>query len=540
MPIVFMLTPLRQPGSVNLRWLLPSASFVGCADITVSSVTEHGSDCTPGCLFAALPGTHVHGREFIPQALLGGAAAILTDRPLADVSLPQCIVPDARHAYGLVCHGLFGRPAQRMAVAGVTGTNGKTTTTWILRSLLESASRPTGVIGTIEYNDGLTSVPAALTTPDALTIARSLAAMRDRQTRYAALELSSHALHQGRTSGLSLDVGIITNVTRDHLDYHASEDEYLRAKANIARHLKPGGILALNADDPRHRDILDCLEADVRIVTFGCDSQADVRAELLPRQDGLASENRVAGWHVRSADLEPCPAGARFRLKYGVEEVECRLPLPGRHNVSNALAAACAALHFGLSLEEIAAGLEECCVIPGRLERVDCGQPFEVFVDYAHTDDALARVIGSVREMTAGRVIVVFGAGGNRDRGKRPGMGRAAAAADRVILTSDNPRDEDPKQIIEDILAGFAETGVEPWIEADRQQAIQAALETAQPGDAVLIAGKGHEKVQIIGDERFPFDDAAICRNLLRRGQGAAATGNGTKRYQHTVNSTVD
>jgi len=224
-----MFEPLRKPGPVSIRGLIPSASFVGCADISVSAVTEYSQNCTPGCLFAALPGTRTHGREHVKQALLGGAAAILTDRPLAAVSLPQCIVPDARQVYGRLCHGLYAFPSQRLGVAGVTGTNGKTTTTWILRSLLESASYPTGVIGTIEYNDGFQSQPSSLTTPDALTLARVLAAMRDRHTTHAAIELSSHALKQGRTAGLTLDVGVVTNISHDHQDYHESFHDYIRS-----------------------------------------------------------------------------------------------------------------------------------------------------------------------------------------------------------------------------------------------------------------------------------------------------------------------
>jgi UDP-N-acetylmuramoyl-L-alanyl-D-glutamate--2,6-diaminopimelate ligase len=488
-----MFHPLRQPGFVSLRGLIPSASFVGCADITVSAVTEHSQDCTPGCLFAALPGSKTHGREHVRHALLGGAAAILTDRPLADVSLPQCIVPDARQVYGRLCHGLYAFPSQRLGVAGVTGTNGKTTTTWIVRSLLESASHPTGVIGTIEYNDGMESRPARLTTPDALTIARTLAAMRDRHTSHAALELSSHALKQGRTAGLTLDVGIVTNVTHDHFDYHGNFHDYIRSKARISGHIKRGGLLALNADDPNSENILERLDNDVRVLMYGIDSPADLRAEQI-----------VSG-----------PDGSRFQMVFGTNRTECFTPLVGRHNVSNCLAAASAALHFGLSLEQIALGLETLTFVPGRLERVDCGQPFQVYVDFAHTDDALRRAISAVRTVTAGKVIIVFGAGGDRDKVKRPLMGRAAALADEAIITSDNPRSEDPYHIVDQILSGFSGMGLEPTVLIDRKEAIQAAIRRAQPGDAVIVAGKGHEREQILGDRRIPFDDAAVCREAL-------------------------
>ena len=489
-----MFEPLRKPGLVSIRGLIPSASFVGCADISVSAVTEYSQDCTPGCLFAALPGTRSHGREHVKQALLGGAAAILTDRPLAAVPLPQCIVPDARQVYGRICHGLYAFPSQRLGVAGVTGTNGKTTTTWILRSLLESASYPTGVIGTIEYNDGFQSQPAALTTPDALTLARTLAAMRDRHTTHAAIELSSHALKQGRAAGLSLDVGIVTNITHDHQDYHEGFHDYIRSKAKIASQIKRGGLLVLNADDPNHENVLERIDNDVRVSTFGLTAAANLSA----LQIQLTSQ------------------GSRFRLQHGTERVDCFTPLVGQHNVSNCLAAASAALHFGLTLRQIAEGLETFSHVPGRLEKVDSGQSFQVYVDYAHTDDALRQILASIRTVTTGRIILIFGAGGDRDRTKRPLMAQAAALADEVILTSDNPRSEDPYQILEEVLNGFAGTSLLPHVQIDRREAICEAIRRAKPGDAVIVAGKGHEKVQILGERQTPFDDVLVCREALQ------------------------
>lgn len=493
-PFFLMLTPLRKPGLVSIRSLIPSASFVGCADISVSTVTEYSQDCTPGCLFAALPGTRTHGREHVNQALLGGAAAILTDRPLAEIALPQCIVPDARQVYGRICHGLYAFPSQKLGVAGVTGTNGKTTTTWILRSLLTSASYPTGVIGTIEYTDGIESQPSSLTTPDALTMARVLAAMRDRHTTHAAMELSSHALKQGRAAGVQLDVGVVTNITHDHQDYHESFDDYLNSKAKISTLLKESGTLVLNADDPHCQQLRERIRPEVRVWTFGIASSSDVTA----------------------SEIQLSPEGTRFRLHFRAESIECRTSLTGMHNVSNCLAAASAALHFGLTLKQIADGLQQAQDVPGRLQKVSCGQPFQVYVDYAHTDDALQRVIDSVRAVTAGRVILVFGAGGDRDRAKRPLMARAASAADHVILTSDNPRSEDPNQIIQEILTGFVGSSIGPVVQIDRKLAIQQAIQFAQPGDAVIVAGKGHEKIQILGDQHIRFDDVEVCQEALR------------------------
>ncbi|WP_417850143.1 UDP-N-acetylmuramoyl-L-alanyl-D-glutamate--2,6-diaminopimelate ligase [Thalassoglobus sp.] len=488
-----MLTPLRQPGSVSLRGLIPSASFVGCADITVSSVAAHSDECTPGCLFVTLPGHQTHGRKFIPQALQRGAAAILTDFPLADISLPQCIVSDVSKAYGQICHGLFGDPSRHLGIAGVTGTNGKTTTTWILRSLLEYASRPTGLIGTIENCDGILSEPSVLTTPNAMTIAQLLAAMREQKTRYAAIELSSHALDQSRPAGMGIDVAIVTNLTHDHLDYHTNFENYVAAKAKIVDYLKPGGILVLNADDEHWESLIPELNQQVRTLTYGQSDEADVTFEI----------------------LEMTPRGSRFRIHFGVERMMCETSLIGEHNIANCVAAACGAIHLGLTTEEICEGFAECGPVPGRMEAVECGQDYRVFVDYAHTDDAIANVIQSVREISKNRVIIVCGAGGDRDRTKRSAMGRAASLADEVILTSDNPRTESPEQIIDDILCGFDVSANPPLIEFDRRKAIQRAMNLAHPGDTVLVTGKGHEKFQIIGEQRFPFDDVMSCRDAI-------------------------
>ncbi len=490
-----MFPPSRQPGSVALRGLIPSASFVGCAEIIVSSVAAHSDECTPGCLFATLPGSRTHGKHFIPQALQRGAAAILTDFPLADVSLPQCIVSDVPKAYGQICHGMYGHPSRTMGIAGVTGTNGKTTTTWILRSLLEHASRPMGIMGTIENSDGVTGEPSLLTTPDAMTLARHLAAMRDRGTKYAAIEISSHALDQSRPAGVGLDVAIVTNITHDHLDYHKNLDDYIAAKTRIIDYIKPGGILILNADDQHWEKLLPDQDRRVRVLTYGTSDDADVTVEI----------------------LEMTSTGSRFRLHYGVERLECETSLVGRHNILNCAAAACGAIHLGLMTEEICVGLKACGPVPGRMEAIECGQAYRVFVDYAHTDDAITHVLETVRHLTSGRTILVCGAGGDRDRTKRPAMGRAASGADHVILTSDNPRSESPESIIEQVLVGFDKEKPEPVIELCRKKAIQSAISLAQPGDTILVTGKGHEKYQMIGDQRIPFDDVAVCRELIQR-----------------------
>lgn len=484
----------EAPTPVSLRRLFASASFVGCGDVAVADVTADSRQCQPGCTFAALPGLHTHGLDHLQEAIDRGATTLLLDRPLPETTLRQCIVPDVRLAYALLCEALYGFPSRRLGMVGVTGTNGKTTVTWMVRSILEGAGLPTGIIGTIEYNDGISSEPAPLTTPCAKTLAGWLARSVARATQFAAIELSSHALDQSRAAGTLLDVAIVTNITQDHFDYHGDFPAYRAAKSRVLEQLKRRGVAVLNADDSAVASLAGATSADTQVRTYGYDAPADVTAE-----------------NIR------CDAdGSSFLMRVGLRSVEVRTPLIGRHNVSNALAAASAALHFDLSLAEIAAGIEALDVVPGRLERVDAGQPFHVFVDYAHTHDALERSIAAVREVTPGRVLCVFGAGGDRDRSKRPLLGRAAGAADLAIVTSDNPRSESPQQIIDEILVGCRAAHVALHVESDRRAAIEWAIEQAAPGDSVLIAGKGHEAVQIIGAERLPFDDVRVCREALR------------------------
>ncbi|MEZ6064486.1 MAG: UDP-N-acetylmuramoyl-L-alanyl-D-glutamate--2,6-diaminopimelate ligase [Planctomycetaceae bacterium] len=477
--------------SVSLRRLFPAASFVGRAEISVTEATDRSGDVRPGCLFAALPGTKVHGCAFVAEAISRGARAILTEKPIPYISVPQCVVRDVRAAYGQLCHTLLRWPSRRLGVVGVTGTNGKTSVTWMLRSILRASDADCGVSGTIERCDGRLARPAQLTTPDSRALAQWLAACHDNGLRYATLELSSHALEQSRSAGIELDAAIVTNITADHLDYHPDVNAYRSAKSRIINHLKRGGRLIVNADDAASLAIRELTPAHAGCMTFGCDSEADVEA----------------------TEIREAATSARFTLRIGVETADVTLQLPGRFSISNALAAAGAADQLGIPIATIAAGLSNLSGVPGRMQRVDCGQPFNVIVDYAHTPDALERVIAAARRFTAGRVICVFGAGGDRDRKKRPAMGAAGAAADLVVLTSDNPRSEDPMTIIRQVLAGCPNH--EPLIEPDRAAAIRQALDLASPGDCVLIAGKGHEQYQVIGEDRLPFDDIAVCREHL-------------------------
>lgn len=483
---------VRTP--VSLRRLFPQASFVGCADIRVTEATERSDECRPGLLFAALPGRTTHGAHFVPDAVSRGASALLVSRPHPGASVPQCVVPNARRCYAELCAALAGWPARRLGLVGVTGTNGKTTVTWMIRAILRAAGLQVGLVGTIETDDGVETRPSEMTTPDARSLAQTFSAMVARGTTHAAMEVSSHALDQERTAGMLFDAAVVTNVTQDHFDYHGDFDSYRASKARITGLVKPGGIVAIGTDDPGSGGLVDRVDGSRRLTTFAIGRRAAVSATIL------------------SESL----AGTRFLLHREGRATEIRLPLAGRHNVANCLAAAAAVAAFDVPDDAVVAGLERTARVPGRLERIDCGQPFDVFVDYAHTDDALRRVVRVLKSQTAGRTICVFGAGGDRDRTKRPLLGRAAAEADLAIVTSDNPRSEPPERIAEEIVAGFPIEAHAPIVELDRAEAIRRALAEARPGDCVLVAGKGHETVQIVGTVRAEFDDRAVVRRLLR------------------------
>lgn len=482
--------PLR---TVSLRKLFPAAGWVHGEDLVVSAASNRAEFCQPGGLFAIFQGTQHDGREFVATAIARGVAGLLVEHAVPDVSLPQCLVPNVRQAYAMVCAELAGQPSHTVQTIGVTGTNGKTTTTWMLRTILRAAGHRCGVLGTVEYDDGQVTEPAVLTTPDSHTLQTWLQRMHQNATPYAAIEVSSHALDQDRAAGVSLTAAVITNVTHDHLDYHGSFAQYAYAKRKIWALLSPSGTAVVNLDDPGAVQLSAAIPKSAKRLTISLQRPADVTAN----------------------DIRLTLSGAEFELRGPAGAVHCRLPTPGRHNVSNALAAAAAALSLGISLDAIALGLSRFSGVPGRMEPIDVGQDFAVFVDYAHTDDALSRVLQTLRPLSAGRLICVFGAGGDRDRAKRPKLGRAAVAADVAIVTSDNPRSEDPRQIIAEIVAGMEAAKSPPLIEPDRQAAIRKALEMAGPGDCVLLAGKGHEQEQIIGTLRTHFDDREVARDYL-------------------------
>ncbi len=384
--------------------------------------------------------------------------------------------------------------------AGITGTNGKTTVSWLIRAIVESAGRRCGLLGTIEYSDGAAFAPSTLTTPETKVYWDWFAAMTQRGTPFAAVELSSHALHQDRAAGSELEVGVVTNITHDHLDYHETAANYLASKAKILSLVRPGGTVILNQDDPSIDVLRTRVPAGVDLMTFGLCRRAAVTAEA----------------------IRQTKTGLSFSLCLRGQCVEVEARLFGRHNVANCLAAAAVAEQFGMTAEQIAAGLSRASPPPGRMERVEPAIGFDVFVDYAHTPDALEQAVATAREISGGRVIAVFGAGGDRDRSKRPLLGTAASAADIAIVTSDNPRGEDPNRIIDEIAAGFDLDRCEAYLEPDRARAIALAVSVAEPGDLVLIAGKGHETTQEFADHSVLFDDRAVAARALRGRAGVA------------------
>lgn len=476
----------------QVQKLLPDAIVSGDLPKAVSHLTADSRQIKTGGLFAAIPGGQVDGHAFASAAVDGGAAVLLVERKL-ELHVAQIIVPNAATAFARLV--TFQRLGSNLpTLVGITGTNGKTTTTWMVQSILKAAKLNCGRMGTVDWDDCRKQSYSQMTTPAADVLADWLHRVQSHGGTHAVLEVSSHALAQHRCDGLQFAAAAITNVTRDHLDYHLNPAAYQTAKARLVDLLYADAPMLLNRDDPGCRQLENKLRRRGRVLTYGLDAEdAELRAIV------LSSGHRRQ--HVR------------FALAQGDADVQLRLI--GRHNVSNALVAAGISEQLGVRLKDIVAGLESLRCVPGRLERIDAGQPFQVFVDYAHTPDALEKAISAVRSCAPGRTICVFGAGGDRDRPKRSQMGEAATRADFVIVTSDNPRGECPRQIIREIAAGFGENqNYQPIV--DREQAIRQALEFAQPGDAVLIAGKGHETTQHIGDVLEQFDDREVAERILK------------------------
>ena len=480
---------------------VPALRPVGDVGATmVTGCTLDSRAVSTGDLYAALPGASAHGADFAASAAAAGAAAVLTDEhgaariaadPRLDPStLPVLVADDPRQVLGAVARWVHGDPAAGMVVVGITGTNGKTTTAFLVEAGLRAAGHRTGLMGTVLTRIGDDVLPSVRTTPEAPDVQALLAVMRERGTTAVAMEVSSHALTLGRVDGVRFDVAGFTNLSQDHLDFHGSMAAYEAAKASLftPRRTRTGVV---NVDDPAGRRIVRT--GAVPMVTFGAD----------------------ADWSARQLDLRP--DGSRFRLVGPGIDVPASVQLPGAFNAANALGALACLVTAGVPVEHAVRGVARCPGVPGRMERVVAGQPFLAVVDYAHTPDAVSRLVQAARELTRGRVIVVLGCGGDRDRSKRPAMGAAAAQADLAVLTSDNPRSEDPLAILAEMAAGAPDAEVEP----DRRAAIARAVAAARPGDVVVVAGKGHETGQEAGGVTMPFDDREVLHELVREVRSA-------------------
>jgi UDP-N-acetylmuramoyl-L-alanyl-D-glutamate--2,6-diaminopimelate ligase len=471
----------------------------------VTGVEYDSRRVRPGAVFVAMRGDTCDGNRFIDQAIAAGAVAIVTDSavetPRPAVAWAQ--VPSGRRALARLSANFYKRPAERIANTGITGTNGKSTTAFIVESILKAAGRKAVLVGTIEYHVAGKILPAPHTTPEALELNQLLAEGLAQGVTESVMEVSSHALGQQRIFGISFDVAVFTNLTRDHLDYHGTMDEYFRAKQVLFEGCgtDPPRAAVLNTDDEYGRELLKlATKQSTEVFSYGLST---------------------GDFHATMNDLEITARGSRFQMSTPMGPLAVWTPLIGKVNVYNVLAAAAAAYARNCSANAIARGIADLTHVPGRFERVDCGQPFTVVVDYAHTDDALRNLTALARDFVVqaglkGKVITLFGCGGDRDRAKRPLMGEAAGkGSDFVVLTSDNPRSEDPLAIINDALVGLQKSGTKYVTEPDRRKAIALAIGQAQPGYIVLLAGKGHEKTQTTNGKAMPFDDVQVARETL-------------------------
>ena len=476
----------------RLTELFEAADTLGDAvpDVRVTGIAYRSGDVRPGDAFFCVPGFRHDGHEFAGDAVARGATALVCSRQLP-VDAPQVLVCDVRRALALGSARFYDHPSTELEVIGITGTNGKTTTTYLLESILRAAGRVPGLIGTVETRVAGERLPSSHTTPESADLQRLFRNMKEAGVDSVAMEVSSHAIDLRRVDATRFAVAAFTNLTQDHLDFHHTLEEYWSVKRRLFTELDVGARV-VNVDDPRGAEL--ALETDAPL-TVGRSGAATVRATG-ERRTGFATTFTLV-----------TPAGSST----------VTLPLTGAYNVSNALVAAGSALALEVDLRAIVSGLETAPQVPGRLERIDEGQPFGVFVDYAHTPDSLAQAIAAVRAVTPGRVITVFGCGGDRDPEKRPMMGAAAGlGSDEVVLTSDNPRSEDPIGIILHVEDGLRPTGTSYTVEVDRRTGIARALGLAAPGDSILIAGKGHEDYQIFADRTVHFDDREVAREELR------------------------
>ncbi len=478
---------------------IKGAKAVGKGNPVLTGISENSKAAQPGELFVCIPGSRADGRAYAEEAVqLGVRAAVVQGEPLRGLEVPQLVVKDSREALARLAHAYYGNPSKKVKVIGVTGTKGKTTTTYLIRSILQRAGQEAGLIGTIAYQVGSKVYEANNTTPSSLTLVKLLDEMRRQKCKWAVMEVSSHALEMKRVLGVEFTGAVFTNLGRDHLDYHKNFTNYFLAKRRLFKEFKTVKARAINADDPYGRKLLR--ELRTKAVGYGIKSKCAYHATHVEHKPGL--------------------------IRFEVQGQKFEAPLTGLFNVYNSLAVLSVLRELGLSWEALKDGLKHAPAVPGRFEEVSAGQDFTVLVDYAHTPDALKQALTASREIlgkkSPHRLISVFGCGGDRDKTKRPLMGKISSRlADVTVVTSDNPRTENPSAILEDILRGIPRPLLQNshrkvWVEEERGVAIQKALSMAQKGDLVLIAGKGHETYQIIGSEKRHFDDREIVRRILK------------------------
>ena len=469
---------------------------IGSLDREVESIAYDSRRVQSNTLFVAIRGEKSDGHQFVDQAIEQGASVIVAEREISSPRATCFVVDDSRSALADLSTAFYGMPARKLKMAAVTGTNGKTTTTFLIKHICEKAGLRCGLLGTVQYEIGDRILPAIRTTPEALDIQDLLAQIVNAGGRAAAMEVSSHALAQERTRGIEWDVAFFTNLTQDHLDFHRTMENYFEAKAKLFQDLlaqqKKKASAVINIDDRYGEKLIGRIAGKIPVVTYGLGMHADFRA----------SNYRTEF------------AGTSYQLDARGRSYLVRVPLIGRFNVANSMAALAAATLMGVNLRNAILSLAHSPQVPGRLELVPAKRQFQIFVDYAHTDDALRNVLKTLRELKPRKLIVVFGCGGDRDRKKRPLMGRVTdELADHAIITSDNPRKENPDAIISEVEKGFRSTHYEKIV--DRSEAIRHAVAMAQPRDLVLIAGKGHEKYQEFADHTIPFDDIQVARRAL-------------------------
>ncbi|MDO8602319.1 MAG: UDP-N-acetylmuramoyl-L-alanyl-D-glutamate--2,6-diaminopimelate ligase [Candidatus Omnitrophota bacterium] len=496
----------------------------GKTNLEIRGIACDSKAVKPGYLFIALKGSKVNGADFIDDAIGRGACAILLDagdKGIFKRGDTFIYTKDARLGLAQASQAYFGDLSNKMRLVGITGTNGKTTITYLMESMLQSRGEAAGVIGTVNYRFGRRLIPAVNTTPSSLELYSLLSGMHKEKIKNCIMEISSHSLEQGRVETLQFDAAVFTNLTREHLDFHKNMDEYLGAKLKLFSKIKKGGFSVVNIDDPASEKIIQKVRSGgkAEIITYAIDREADITAKNIKLScDGLKFRLSVSSrLSAYGGSLEQYSSSGVSEANEVEKYIDIGSNLIGRHNIYNILAAVGAGFSLGMSLEDIKKGVEALKGLPGRLESISCGQNFSVYVDYAHTEDGLLNVLKSLRELKPARLILVFGCGGNRDRSKRPAMGKISTElSDIVFITSDNPRAEDPKDIINEITKGVNPAKNNYTVEPDRFNAIRKALVEAHEGDIVLIAGKGHETYQIFKDTTIPFDDREIAKKILR------------------------